>query len=62
LGKILMGKLCEAARESGISGVTAYTMPRNQGMIKLFKSLPYKVVMVYDGEVVELTCMFNEIE
>jgi len=62
LGKILMRKLCEAARENGISGLTAYTMPRNQGMIKLFKSLPYKAHMVYDGEVVELTCMFNEIE
>jgi acyl-CoA hydrolase/GNAT superfamily N-acetyltransferase len=62
LGKILMRKLCEAARENGISGLTAYTMPRNQGMIKLFKSLPYKVRTVYDGEVVELTCMFNEIQ
>ena len=62
LGKILMRKLCEAARENGISGLTAYTMPRNQGMIKLFKSLPYKTRTVYDGEVVELTCMFNEIE
>ncbi|MEA1946458.1 MAG: GNAT family N-acetyltransferase [Thermodesulfobacteriota bacterium] len=62
LGKILMRKLCEAARENGISGLVAYTMPRNQGMIKLFKSLPYKASTVYDGEVVELTCMFNETE
>jgi len=62
LGKILMLKLCEAAREHGISGLTAYTLPRNQGMIKLFKSLPYKVHTVYDGEVLELTCMFNEIQ
>ncbi len=62
LGKILMRKLCETARENGISGLTAYTMPGNQGMIKLFKSLPYKVSTVYDGEVIELTCMFNEIE
>jgi len=62
LGKILMRKLCETARENGISGLTAYTMPGNQGMIKLFKSLPYRVSTVYDGEVIELTCMFNEIE
>jgi L-amino acid N-acyltransferase YncA len=62
LGKILMQKLCEAARENGISGLVAYTMPRNQGLIKLFKSLPYKSRTVYDGEIVELTCMFNEIE
>jgi len=62
LGKILMRKLCEAARKNGISGLVAYTMPRNQGMIKLFNSLLYNVSTVYDGEVVELTCMFNEIQ
>ncbi len=62
LGKIIMGKLSEAARENGISGFIAYTLPRNQGMIKLFKSLPYKTKTVYDGEVVELTCMFDELK
>jgi len=62
LGKILMKKLSEAARENGISGLMAYTLPRNQGMIKLFKSLPYKTKTVYDGEVVELTCMFDELK
>ena len=62
LGKILMKKLSEAARENGISGLMAYTLPRNQGMIKLFKSLPYKIKTVYDGEVVELTCMFDELK
>jgi GNAT superfamily N-acetyltransferase len=62
LGKILMQKLSEAAREHGISGLMAYTLPRNQGMIKLFKSLPYKTKTVYDGEVVELTCMFSEMK
>jgi len=61
LGTILVQKLCEAARENKISGFTAYTMPRNQSMIKLFKSLPYEASTVYDGEVLELTCMFNEI-
>jgi len=62
LGKILMKKLSEAARENGISGLMAYTLPRNQGMIKLFKSLPYKTKTVYDGEVVELTFMFDELK
>jgi acyl-CoA hydrolase/GNAT superfamily N-acetyltransferase len=62
LGKIIMKKLSEAARENGISGLMAYTLPRNQGMIKLFKSLPYKTRTVYDGEVVELTCMFDELK
>jgi acyl-CoA hydrolase/GNAT superfamily N-acetyltransferase len=62
LGKIMMNKLSEAARENGISGLMAYTLPRNQGMIKLFKSLPYKTKTVYDGEVVELTCMFDQLK
>lgn len=62
LGKIIMKKLSEAARENGISGLMAYTLPRNQGMIKLFKSLPYKNKTAYDGEVVELTCMFDELK
>ena len=61
LGKIIMKKLSEAARENGISGLMAYTLPRNQGMLKLFKSLPYKTKTLYDGEVVELTCMFDEL-
>ncbi len=59
LGKIIIQKLSEAARENGISGLVAYTLPRNQGMLKLFKGLPYKTTTEYDGEVVELTCMFD---
>ena len=59
LGKIILQKLSEAARENGISGLVAYTLPRNQGMIKLFKGLPHKTTTEYDGEVVELTCMFD---
>jgi acyl-CoA hydrolase/GNAT superfamily N-acetyltransferase len=62
LGKIMMNKLSEAARENGIFGLMAYTLPRNQGMIKLFKSLPYITKTVYDGEVVELTCMFDQLK
>jgi acyl-CoA hydrolase/GNAT superfamily N-acetyltransferase len=59
LGKIILRKLSEAAREHGILGLVAYTLPRNQGMLKLFKGLPYKTTTEYDGEVVELTCMFD---
>jgi len=59
LGKIIIRKLSEAARENGISGLVAYTLPRNEGMIKLFKGLPYKTATEYDGEVVELTCIFD---
>nr|MCU0557866.1 GNAT family N-acetyltransferase [Desulfobacterales bacterium] len=36
LGRILIRKLAEAARENGISGLMAYTSPQNQGMIRLF--------------------------
>ncbi len=43
LGRILMRKLAEAARENGISGLIAYTSPQNRAMVSLFKTLPYKV-------------------
>jgi acyl-CoA hydrolase/L-amino acid N-acyltransferase YncA len=62
LGKILMQKLSEAARENGIAGLMAYTLPRNQGMVRLFKTLPYKVSTIYDGDVIELSCRFDELE
>ncbi|MFH2219427.1 MAG: GNAT family N-acetyltransferase [Pseudomonadota bacterium] len=62
IGKILIEKLAEAARENGISGLYAYTQPRNQGMIRLFKSLPYKVRSIFEGDVIELSCRFEEIE
>ncbi|VEN73065.1 Acetyl-CoA hydrolase [Candidatus Desulfarcum epimagneticum] len=42
MGKILLGKLAEAARENGIKGLVAYTSPDNFGMIKLFGSMPYE--------------------
>ena len=61
LGKILMRKLAEAARENGIAGLFAYTLPRNQGMIRLFKTLPYKVKTFYDRDAIELSCRFDEL-
>jgi acyl-CoA hydrolase/GNAT superfamily N-acetyltransferase len=60
LGKILLGKLAFAARENGISGLMAYTSAQNKGMIKLFKSLPYKVDSFFDGEMLKLSCKFNQ--
>ncbi|MFC1515278.1 GNAT family N-acetyltransferase [Thermodesulfobacteriota bacterium] len=62
IGKILIQKLSEAARENGISGLYAYTQPRNRSMIRLFKSLPYKVRSQFEGDVVVLSCRFEEIE
>ncbi len=61
LGKILIRKLSEAARDNGISGLFAYTSPDNQRMIKLFATLPYKVRSVVAGDVL-LSCRFDEPE
>ncbi|PHR30571.1 MAG: acetyl-CoA hydrolase [Desulfotalea sp.] len=61
LGSFFIKKLAAAARESGITGLTAYTFPSNKAMIALFKTLPYKVKTVYeDGDLV-LSCCFNEL-
>ncbi len=60
IGKILMKKLAEAARENGIEGLMAYTSPQNQGMIRLFKTLPYKVRTSFDEDMVVLSCRFAE--
>ncbi len=60
LGKMLLEKLAVAARENGISGLMAYTSAKNKGMIKLFKSLPYKVDSFFDGEMLKLSCKFNQ--
>jgi acyl-CoA hydrolase/RimJ/RimL family protein N-acetyltransferase len=60
LGKILLRKLAAAARSNDISGLVAYTSPQNQGMIKLFKQLPYKVSTFFDGDMLILKCKFNE--
>ncbi len=61
LGKLFLRKLAGAARESGIAGLIAYTFPSNTAMIRLFKTLPYKVTkQLEDGELV-LSCRFDEL-
>ncbi|MDP2864031.1 MAG: GNAT family N-acetyltransferase, partial [Desulfobacterales bacterium] len=60
LGKILLKKLSEAARENGIMGLFAYTSPGNQGMIKLFQTLPYKVRTTFEDDMIMLSCRFDE--
>ena len=60
LGKILMRKLAEAARENGLSGFVAYTAPTNLGMVRLFKTLPYKTRTTMEEDVLKLTCRFDE--
>ena len=38
----------------------AYTSAQNQGMIRLFHHLPYKVTTAFDGDMVTLKCNFSE--
>jgi acyl-CoA hydrolase/RimJ/RimL family protein N-acetyltransferase len=61
IGKIFMRKIAAAAREQGIAGLVAYTAAHNQAMIRLFKTLPYKVRTSFDGDALTLTCRFDEI-
>jgi GNAT superfamily N-acetyltransferase len=60
IGKVLLRKLESAAREHGIGGFYAYTSAQNQGMIRLFTSLPYKVTTAFEGDMVTLRCSFSE--
>lgn len=60
LGRKLMKKLAEAARENGISGLFACTSPGNRAMIRVFRSLPYKISTSYEDEMIVLSCKFND--
>jgi len=60
IGRVLIRKLAEAARDKGIAGLFAYTSSENRKMIKLFKTLPYKVRSVLDGGEMSLDCRFDE--
>jgi acyl-CoA hydrolase/GNAT superfamily N-acetyltransferase len=61
IARRILRKLADAAREGGIAGLTAYTTPGNQAMIRLFKTLPYKVKSAFDGEGMMLSCRFDEL-
>jgi acyl-CoA hydrolase/GNAT superfamily N-acetyltransferase len=61
IGRRMLRKLADTARETGIFGLMAYTSPNNQGMIRMFKSLPYKVKSTFDGEGLTLSCRFDEL-
>jgi L-amino acid N-acyltransferase YncA len=60
LGKILLKKLSEAARENGILGFFAYISPGNQGMIRLFQTLPYKIRTTFEDDMIMLSCRFDD--
>ena len=60
IGRIILEKLTEAARENGFTTLVAYTMTTNTGMIKLFKKLPYSIKTVFEGDTLVLRCNFDE--
>ncbi len=60
MGKILIQKLADTARENGIAGFVAYTSPQNQGMIRLFNTLEYKPHTTFEGNTLVLNCRFDE--
>ena len=62
LGKILIKKLSLAARDNGIAGLYAYTSPQNQGMIKLFKTVAYRVNTKFEDGMLLLSCRFDEVK
>jgi hypothetical protein len=59
LGKILIRKLAETARDNGISGLFAYTSPQNKAMIKLFNTLSYKTETNLENEMLVMSCRFD---
>jgi len=62
IGKKLMQKLCIAARENGIAGFMAYTSTQNEGMVRLFKTLPFKTKTTFEDGMLVLRCRFDEVE
>ena len=61
LGKLLLKKITEAAREHGAKGMVAYTVQSNRAMIDLFNNLPYKVTKQIEEDTIVLTCNFDEL-
>ena len=59
LGKVLMKKLCQAARDKGIAGLFAFTSLDNRAMISLFNTLPFKAKKSFEDDMVVLRCRFD---
>ncbi|MFO7713210.1 GNAT family N-acetyltransferase [Desulfosarcina sp.] len=62
LGRRMMKKLFEGARENGIAGFTAYTAPGNKAMISLFNSLPVNVSTTMEDGMAALECRFDDMK
>ncbi len=56
---VLLEKITEAARENGMTSLVAYTLSTNEGMIKLFNKLPYKVETKIGEGALILRCNFE---
>jgi acyl-CoA hydrolase/RimJ/RimL family protein N-acetyltransferase len=61
LASAILLALARAARDRGIKGLVAYTNPRNQNMIRLFKKLPYKISSTFEDEMLVLKADFSEL-
>lgn len=59
LSTVILKKLAAAAKDSGITGLVAYTSLSNRAMINLFNDLPYKIVMSYDDDMIHMRCRFD---
>ena len=62
IGKRLMKKLFEGARDNGIAGFSAYTTPGNHGMINLFNSLPVNMFTSMENGMANLSCRFDDLK
>jgi GNAT superfamily N-acetyltransferase len=60
LGRLLQDKVAQGARDNGIAGLVAYTIPENHGMVHLFQCLPYKVHIALENGMIKLSCRFDE--
>ena len=60
IGRLILAKLAQAAKENGLVGIEAYTSLHNKKMINLFKTLPYEVKARYISDGLKLECRFSE--
>jgi RimJ/RimL family protein N-acetyltransferase len=60
IASVLLEKIAEAALENGFTSLVAYTLSSNEGMIKLFKKLPYRVETAIRDDALVLTCNFEK--
>jgi RimJ/RimL family protein N-acetyltransferase len=60
IASVLLEKIAEAARETGITSLVAYMLSTNKGMIKLFNKLPFKVETKLEEGMLILRCNFEK--